>query len=337
MEELYNSILIDIFNVYHRLKNNRKSIKVKELATVIINYINDIKKHLTQDGTLYLLYDAIPKSDLNIFKSFTFNTDFEEKQTDRQRIKEEYKKGRKKDKMLYPVIFFVKSYFLHRGSGVVSVMSENLEADDYVESIVKNSGKTALVSTDEDWCRYLNDRIVMINEGFDKPFTAQAFFEKYKFTPTIGSVSLFKALFGDTSDNITGVCSTKYGKILTAIIDNFKDITFNYIKEISENPTLDIDSYIDRLLQLNFKTVKTDEHQAEKIFFEEIFKNESFTKIDFISELVKNLKVIKSRCKNFRKYASSKEFDEVQNRIIESALNMTSPYVKKPFSFGMYN
>ena len=124
---------------------------------------------------------------------------------------------------------------------------------------------------------------------------------------------------------------------MASIINNFKDIAFNFIKEISENESETTDQLIDRILQLNFKTVQFDPYPAEKEFFQQIFKNESFTKVDFINDFVKNMKLIKSRCKNFRKYASSKPIDEVQNRIIESALGMRSPYLKKTFSFGMYN
>ena len=341
MDERYEAILVDVYNVYYRMKPKyTRSSTIKDKANICIDYIDSCKKNLTQNGTLFLLFDAIPKTDLTIFKSFTYNTDFEEKLTDRQKINKLYKANRKHDdEFILPVIYFLKTYYERRGAGIVSVYCDSYEADDYVESIVPSFKSVAMVTTDEDWCRYLSNTperyTVMINKTFNEPFTFDEFKKKYDFNPTIKSVCTFKALFGDKSDNIEGVFTSKFGKYAPAILNNFEETTLNFIKELSENNTDTIDDLINRISLYHFKNYDKIKYPCEKEFFKTVFSNESFIKVDVPKEMIKNLKMIKSRCKNYKKFATSKDEDKSFNKIIESALGRNVPYTQKPFSFGI--
>lgn len=341
MNTTYEAILIDVFNVFHRMKPKfSKSSTIQDKANICIEYIDSCKKYLTQDGTLFLLFDAIPKTDLSIFKSFTYNSDFEERLTDRQKINKMYKSNRKKrESNLLPVIYLIKAFYEYRGDKIVSVYCDSYEADDYVETIVPNFNSIAMVTTDEDWCRYLSNNpkhyVTMINKTFEEPFLYEDFEKKYNFKPSIKSVCAFKSLFGDKSDNIEGVFTSKSGKYAPSILNNFETTVFNFIKELSENNTDTVDDMINRISLYNFKNYMNIPMNCEREFFKMIFSNESFIKVDVPREFVKNLKLIKSRCKSYKKHAFAKKENPSFNKIIESSLGRAVPFTQQPFSFGI--
>lgn len=159
----YDIIAIDMFNLFYKLKNSSFDKDPISIARNIVRYIKEsISPHLIDTGKLYLLYDPIPKNDLGISKTFKY--------TERQKILHAYKKNRVHDKNCLIIVDFVRKYFLHRGKNIITVISNKYEADDFVESILKEASddldkkypdgghtlNVALVTTDEDFCRYLN-------------------------------------------------------------------------------------------------------------------------------------------------------------------------------------
>ena len=76
-----------------------------------------------------------------------------------------------------------------------------------MESIIKeNENKDILMITnDEDYARYLSPKVEMMNtDNWLNLFTVDSFREKYNFIPSIAGVCVWKACFGDGSDNIKG-------------------------------------------------------------------------------------------------------------------------------------
>lgn len=319
---LYDNILIDVFNLYYRVKDKAVVSDALGYARECINKINtDIKNHLTENGKIYLLYDPIPKDELGFDKSF-------KKMTNRQMDLSSYKQNRIHDPKICKAVFNIKKYFSHRGEQYINVISTGeFEADDFVEPLLKDlTGDIALVTTDEDWSRYLSDKVVMINDKWETPFTKESFKEKYDFIPTIASVSFYKACFGDGSDNIKGALDVKTKS------NDLKKKAFEVIQFFGMvNP--DLENVISEIKTYNFSALLKKE---KKSLVEEFFLLvESLDpKYSVFTNLMTNLTVIKCRCKSYEKYVYSKPIDEKYNKIVEQILGFKTETVKKS-KFGM--
>jgi 5'-3' exonuclease len=323
---LYNAILIDVFNFIYRIKRNNK--EVVDLADTFVSSINsDIKPYLKKDGNLWLLFDPIPKSDLGINKYFNCNTL-------RQDILNTYKSNRKHDPIVAATAKFLKQYYYYRGEHILSCCSEHLEADDYVEPIIKRinqqqkpSPHIALVTTDMDWAKYLSSNCIIINKTFDKPFTAEDYEAKHKFIPTPASVTLYKAFFGDKSDNIAGAANTKPTKQLKNIYDDIEV----WIASVAKNNE-DLETILKRMKSYIFATVvsKTDPTLEEQIWLKLSSGN---TKINILSSLFNNINVIKSRCKDLDNHITAEPENEQINMLLDESIGHGKKTNKK-FKFG---
>lgn len=321
---LYDNILIDVFNLYYRVKSHTIVDDALGYAREVITRINtDIKSHLVENGNIYLLYDPIPKDDLGFDKSF-------KKMTARQNDLSVYKSNRVHDAKICKALFQVKKYFSHRGEHFINVISNGeFEADDFVEPLLKDlTGDIALVTTDEDWARYLNDKVVMINDIWDKPFTVESFKEKYNFIPNIASVSFYKACFGDGSDNIPGALNVKIKS------NDLKKKAFEVVQLFGMvNP--DLEKVISEFKTYSYKALLD---KAEKSIVEDLFLliEAVDLKYSISTNLITNLNVIKCRCKSYKEYVHFKPVDEKYNKIIEKVLGFKTDVIfnKKP-KFGM--
>lgn len=318
---LYSHILVDVFNLYYRRLNKALTKDPIDLANNLISFIEgDISKHLDKEGVLYLLYDPIPKKDLGLSNSF---------KTERQQIVKSYKANRNHDKNVLEVVDLVRKYFLHKGPKIATVISNSLEADDFVEGIVTKypaDTQIALYSNDEDWCRYISDSIHLINEGFENPFTAQSFKDKYNFKPNSSSVCFFKAFFGDPSDNIEGALMVK--RLQNA--NDYKKLAFQWIQEIGEKSDY-FDVVCSRVKKYTFIELnKLKELNTEQELFMKI--NCIPPKKGVTSQLWDNVNIIKCRCSNVDKYITTKEPDPKYDKLIEATLGRGTQ--KKTFKFG---
>lgn len=326
---MYSNILVDCFNLYYREKDKVENTNPILIANHLIDTIeNDIRIYQNKDKPLYLLFDPIPLKDLGVDSTFKF-------QSTRQKIDVNYKANRKKnDDLALDVLELVRKYFSHRGDSYIECLNDKYEADDYVASIIEDIKSSnsiysiALYTTDEDWARYLEKDIVIINKGFKDPMTVESFYEKYKFIPNVASVQMFKAFFGDPSDNITGVLLHKKLKKFNLA----KKLGFKYVQKLGDTGATMADVY-----KAIHKNTGTEEDKIEKIvtdtevdFFDSIFCIDP--KYDIIEGLMKNLSLIESKCDDYKKSVISKPVDEKYNVFIEQLLNRTK--VKKPFRFG---
>lgn len=319
----YDVILIDMFNLFYRRKNSSIEKDPIAVARNIISFINDdVKKHLIKNGNLFLLYDPIPKSDLGYSKTFKY--------TFRQSIVHSYKSNRKHDRDALTVIDLVRKYYLHRGPNIITVIDNLLEADDYAESIIEENKdkKILIISTDEDWCRYLSSNVEMMNWDWSKMLTLDGFYKKYKFYPSITGVCVWKACFGDGSDNLTGALQLKGLKRSNDI----KLSAFEFIKYLGLHKEITVED-VENYKKASFMNLfKKENKTVEEEFFCKLLSFDP--KYEVSSTFFSNLTVIKSRCDSYKKYASAKDVDDSFNSLIENALNFSNNKSTKKFRFG---
>lgn len=316
----YDIIAVDMFNVFYRTKNSSLDKDPMSIARSMVIYINEtVKSHLVDNGKLFLLYDPIPKNDLGLSKTFKY--------TERQEILHNYKKNREHDRNCLTVVDMVRKYFSHRGENIITVISNKYEADDFAESIVvEYKGKDiALVTNDEDWCRYLEtNKVVMINKDWDKPFDVVAFEDKYKFRPSITGVCLWKACFGDGSDNIKGALQAKQLKNSNSI----KTAAFEYVKYLGDHIDVNINHILEKENESSlYKDLKT----VEDRFFQGLASFDP--KYEVETTFFHNIKVIMSRCDSYKDFATTKAEDEKYNNFIEKLLGFKVEE-EKQFKFG---
>lgn len=329
---MYSNIIVDVFNLYHRIKGHHKekTLDAITLANEVIDTIEqDLGKYQDRSKSMYLLFDPIPKKDFGLESAF-------KNSTRRQEILPDYKINRRFNYAQgdLDAINWVRKYFSHRGDKYVEIYSNEFEADDFTESLVQKllsenkRASIALVTTDNDWARYLGKKVVMLNGPFDKPYTADDFAQQYNFTPTINSVTFFKAFFGDPSDNIQGALMQKRIKKLNYI----KKEGFEFIKELSHSDET-LDEILERTEKYNLDIIKSDnvEHPAEKKFYFSIIASDFKDNFDPI--FYQNIQVIRSQCRDFEKYAKTKEPEEKFNNFIEEVLKRKKPE-KQKFKFG---
>lgn len=319
----YDVIAVDMFNLYYRKKSNSLEKDPISIARNMVTFINtEVMQHLVDDGKLFLLYDPIPKTDLGLSKTFKY--------TERQEILHAYKKNRTHDRSCLTVVDLVRKNFIHRGSNIISVISNKYEADDFMESIVKeNEDKDILMITnDEDWCRYLSPKVKMMNADWLNLFTVDSFRDKYNFIPSIAGVCVWKACFGDGSDNIKGALQAKGLKKSNDI----KLKAFEYVKYLGNNQDVTI-KHIESLRQ--FSHARLSDKKIRTVEEEFIYSLNMFDpKYEVASTFFNNLYVIQSRCDDYHKFATAKDIDDKYNIIIEKTLG----FIKKEdrtFKFGM--
>lgn len=224
----YSAILIDVSNLFYRIAEKETS--SKNAALRIINWVeNEAINNLDKDGTIWLLFDHLSYDSDNVDRGF-------QNGIIRNDVKIGYKKGRKHSKIFGAAIELVRKYFYYSGPQFKLVYGEKYEADDFVHAILikhPEYKEVAFVTTDEDWTRYMNDHTVLINAGFNKPWKESDFEDKYKFKPTEATVILYKALFGDSSDNIRGALFASTAKFS----DEMGFLCLSWLQELGNNKT----------------------------------------------------------------------------------------------------
>lgn len=225
MDELiikkYDFLVLDCVNFAYRtfkmkgetpLQVSKKSVYKSSICNFIQSLESLKEKYLSSDGEVYLLFDNyFSRADLRSTYMFA----------DRKRLDESYKATRKKEnKEFYNSINFLRYYYLIGPKMYHTIRIDNLEADDLVEPLFNYLGlfynnKTALmVTTDADWTRYLSNNIDWLPDLGSNPETITDFSNKMGFKINKDNVILYKALFGDSSDNISGIvtCNEKNKK-----------------------------------------------------------------------------------------------------------------------------
>lgn len=205
----YENILIDVCNLSFKVLSNTK----KASSTIIINNKSSYKEFIasfikcvdslvekfgTESTSVFCLFDNY-RSRLDLQSSFL--------NSGRKAISESYKKARKKQpKEWYNSLNIIKYYYEVNDPKYYVAQLQGLEADDLVKPTLKLAkGKSLLISSDLDWCRYLSDDVDWLPNLDEEPLTVSDASHKLGFKCTENNIILYKALFGDTSDNIPSI------------------------------------------------------------------------------------------------------------------------------------
>ena len=300
-------------------KKKQGETKAKDIANDVIDFVESTvrPKLASDDSAVYLLFDPMPVNDLNVsgqLRTFT---------TTRRSIKSSYKANREANPLVIEAADYLFKYFSYRDPVYRLMISERHEADDFVESIVKGSGKTLLISSDFDWARYLSDDVEMSLGDVNKPFTTSDFIQKFGYYPSIKNVTVNKALFGDESDNIAGLFSPK-------LKFNFKPLgeaAMAFIAKQDES----LDAFLSRAKKYTFKGLfALESRNPEEEFF---YQLECFEKENLVSQFFASVQVIRSLCPDASKFVRRYEKrDEGFCSLIDKSLGRDG---KKPkFRFG---
>ena len=205
----YDNIIIDVCNLSYKILDDTK----KASSTIIINNKNSYKEFIasfirsvdslldrfgTESSSVYCLFDNY-KSRLDL-QSYFLNPG-------RKSLSENYKKSRKKQpKEWYNSLNILKYYYEVNEPKYYVAQLQGLEADDLVKPTLSLvSGKSLLVTSDLDWCRYLSADVDWLPSLSEEPMTIEDTTHKLGFECTENNIVLYKALFGDPSDNIPSI------------------------------------------------------------------------------------------------------------------------------------
>jgi|LSPY01.1.fsa_nt_gi hypothetical protein len=324
----FDAIVIDLFNLYFRLANKVKEKEnYKLVLTTIINHIEEnFHKYLITPSTkIYFLVDPIPKTK----KEFN---------TLRQNILPSYKSNRTYSLTDIKNITLLKKYVERRNPQYVELYDGINEADDFVEPLIeylnKNNLKNILLyTTDSDWFRYLSPTI-KVWKHINEDFTDEDFYKEFHFYPTIASITLMKAFFGDSSDKILSVVSE---------FDHRKDAlpyisrAEQWIKQISEKKET-LEEVVDRLKSYNFRTLreaKDIDKNFEKQFIFTLINDEKTIDKNLLTTLIRNIKIISSTKPDIEKgWYSWGEKDSGWCNLIDLTLHINKYEDKFSSTFG---
>ena len=318
----YSVILVDVFNLFYRKQNTEDKNPIVKAANCIKFIEKTIRKELGAKGKLYLIFDPLPKHDYGYSNKFSYTNI-------RSEIDPGYKKNRKHDPCVQESVRLIREFYKYRGPNVISVYGDGFEADDFVESIVKLEAgkKTALFTTDMDWARYLSPKTDLINKSFSNPYTVKNFEKDFHYYPTITTVSLYKAFYGDESDNIVGVRNLPKVKFMSIY-----DVDDLFMKTLALYRNKTLAEFCEDIKSLNSAAVikKTDKNVFE--WFYVALESALGGKVIPLTHLLDNIRVIKSRCKDASEYFHSFEENEKANKLIEAVVGISKD--KKQFKFG---
>lgn len=326
---LYDAILIDVFNLYY--KKRKAHATPISMANDMIDFIEvELAPKLSEKsslGKIFLLFDPLPENDGNVSKAFRYYSS--DMKPVRKQILRKYKGTRTEDKNAIDTLHLVKMFFLFRGKKYVTVMSPEHEADDFVESIVgSHPDKNFLMfSSDMDWARYISDTTVLSTGNPSASFGKEEFFEKFGFFPSIKTVVLQKALFGDKSDNIdASIIPEKEKNCLPC-----KELAQTYLEEVSKtNETLE--DIVRRVSKYTFRFLFDQKPRTteQELFYRMICNEDE----NMIRNFLTNVQLVRSRCKSYTPYQSCNDYSKSFCNAIDTTLGRAGEVKKKPFKFG---
>ena len=219
----YDALIIDTMNLFYRVsihKTESSSLvsKKKVYKESICNFIKKIDELIEEysyhDGDIYLLFDN-PTSRIELKSAFMH--------AGRKEIFPDYKANRTKEsREFYNSIGLIKYYYLLKEKNYRCLQASRLEADDLVKPLLKHrlQDKTALlISTDLDWAKEISNTVHWL-KTWKEVVEPDQLSQKLNFHVTEASLITYKALYGDSADNIPNL---------------LKEDTFQEFRELSSN------------------------------------------------------------------------------------------------------
>lgn len=213
--KMYDCLVVDMVNFCYR------TFKPKTDKTVAVSpslggngtgaiYQNSVHSAIKTLEKLSKAYLRNPETDpvYLLFDNYFSRADLQSTflYADRKDLKESYKANRKKEsKEFYQSINFLKYYYMIGPDNFYTVQIPSLEADDLVYPLLSSRCQNQdclLVTTDLDWARYLTSRIDWLPDFSAGPERCPELSEKLGFEVSEKNIILYKAIFGDPSDNI---------------------------------------------------------------------------------------------------------------------------------------
>ena len=228
----YECILVDVVNLCYKLFKKKEDLTIQVGSKMvyrdsICEFIRFLEKfsstYLHSGGNIFLLFDNY-HSRADLKTAFAF--------ADRKELDSAYKESRKKEnKEFYNSINFLKYFYITGPSNIYTLQITGLEADDLVKpllnSIYCKEKSCLLLTSDLDWCRYLNPnpRVDWLPCLGKEPETFEDLAEKLGFQPTEINIVAYKSVFGDKIDNIENIASDsdKHKQEFIELIEDLKD------------------------------------------------------------------------------------------------------------------
>ena len=143
---------------------------------------------------------------------------------------------------------------------ITTITLDHVEADDIIsyiaQHVVENGGESIIYSTDKDFLQLVGDGIKVWNPVRKKTYIPETVLEDYSIHPN--NFLLYRALTGDTSDNLPGIKGLGM-KTLLKIVPEFvteQHLTFDDVIDAAENSKLKVASRIideQESIKLNIK------------------------------------------------------------------------------------
>ena len=131
---------------------------------------------------------------------------------------------------------------------ITTITLDHVEADDIIsyiaQHVVENGGESIIYSTDKDFLQLVGDDIKVWNPVRKKTYIPEIVVEDYEIHPN--NFLLYRALTGDTSDNLPGIKGLGM-KTLLKIVPEFvteQPLTFDDVIDAAENSKLKVASRI---------------------------------------------------------------------------------------------
>ena len=131
---------------------------------------------------------------------------------------------------------------------ITTITLDHVEADDIIsyiaQHVVENGGESIIYSTDKDFLQLVGDDIKVWNPVRKKTYIPEIVVEDYEIHPN--NFLLYRALTGDTSDNLPGIKGLGM-KTLLKIVPEFvteQHLTFDDVIDAAENSKLKVASRI---------------------------------------------------------------------------------------------
>jgi len=226
----YGTICVDMFALAHFMYHSAmKQLKDDKGNKGKLEEVEIPNNHPKRDGVIFprmalgmINYiEELQDTSKRVFLLFDNATS---KTNARQYISEGYKSSRKaKPPAFYKTVDFVQ-FFATRTcrSNVRVIRVPSREADDLIKSLIlfnetSQAGpdiqiepKVLCIANDSDWYACLSKDVDMLWFGDTEPYTIETFKNEYGFEPTMKRVAVYKALMGDTADDIPKVLSKKH-------------------------------------------------------------------------------------------------------------------------------
>lgn len=217
----YDVLIFDVYNIFYKadylgknelsiVKNGNDSVHTEGIIKFFQLINSYIEKYGTKDSQCIFLMDNA-KSSIQKY---------------RKALSEKYKKTRTPmPEYFYNELNFIELIIKYYRNNSTLYRCVGLEADDYVNNVVRNlkDKKILMFSEDMDWCRNISDNI---HQYKDKGiYTKEIFLEKYGFEATYSNICFYKTFYGDKSDNILPTIPTLPKVYFLDIISKFTNVS----------------------------------------------------------------------------------------------------------------